>query len=84
MEAREESESRSRHSTMASSESRASGGEDDDVVGGGHVQSSRSLERICCLAVRTASSFAFDVASLLVVALGWRSDVWLLEREEVS
>lgn len=71
---------------MASSESRASGGEDDDddVVGGGHVQSSRSLERICCLAVRTASSFAFDVASLLVVALGGRSDVWLLEREEVS
>lgn len=81
MEAREESESRSRHSTMASWESRVSG-RDDDV--GGHVQSSLSLERICCLAVRTTSSFAFDVVGLFGVALGWRSDVWLLEREEVS
>lgn len=66
---------------MVSSES---SGADDDLDVGGHVQSSRSLERICCLAVRTASSFAFDVVGLFGVALGWRSDVWLLEREEVS
>ena len=39
----------------------------DDV--GGHVQSSRSFERICCLAARTASSATLEVTGLLV-ALG--------------
>ena len=78
MEAIEESESRSRHSGMVSSGSKRSGR--DDV--GGHVQSSRSLERMCCLAVRIASSFAFEVTGLFV-ALGWRSEAWL-ERDEVS
>ena len=78
VEACEESESRSRHSLAASSESKVSG--KDDV--GGQVQSSRSLERICCLAARTASSFALVVTGFFVV-LGCRSDVWF-EREEVS
>ena len=78
VEASEESESRSRHSVTASSGSKVSGR--DDV--GGQVQSSRSLERICCLAALTASSFAFEVTGLFV-ALGCRSDAWF-EREEVS
>ena len=69
VEASEESESRSRHSVTASSESNVS--ERDDV--GGQVQSSRSLERICCLAARTASSFALEVTGLFVV-FGCRSD----------
>ena len=58
----EESESRSHHSEIASGESKASGGEEV----GGHVQSSRSFERICCLAARTASSFTFEVTGLFV------------------
>ncbi len=61
----EESESRSRHSETASGDSRLSGGDD----AGGHVQSSLSFERICCLAVRTASSFTLEVTGLFV-ALG--------------
>ena len=69
VDASEESESRSRHSDMASAESKVSRVEDV----GGHVQSSRSFERICCLAARTASSFTLEVTGFLV-ALGWMSD----------
>ena len=65
MDATEESESRSRHSDIASGKSKASEGKDV----GGHVQSSRSFERICCLAIRTASSFTLEATDLLV-ALG--------------
>lgn len=78
VDAIEESESRSRHSDMAWAESKVSRVEEV----GGQVQSSRSFERICCLAARTASSFTLEVTGLLVT-LGWRSDEWL-EREVVS
>lgn len=78
VEASEESESRSRHSEMASGESKASGGED----AGGQVQSSRSFERICCFAVRTASWLTFELTAFFV-ALGRTSDTWF-EREGVS
>ena len=69
VDASEESDSRSRHSDIASGESKVSRVEDV----GGHVQSSRSFERICCLAARTASSFTFEVTGFFV-ALGWRSE----------
>ena len=69
VDAIEESESRSRHSDMASAVSKVSRAEDV----GGQVQSSRSFERICCLAARTVSSFTLEVTGFFV-ALGWRSD----------
>ena len=79
VEASEESESRSRHSAMAYSESKGASGGVEGNVDGGQVQSSRSLDRICCFAVRTASSFALDVMGRFV-ARGCRSEAWL-ERE---
>ena len=80
VEASEESESRSRHSAMASSASKdVFGGEGKENVDGGQVHSSRSLDRICCFAARTASSFALDVMGRFV-ARGCRSEAWL-ERE---